>query len=369
VRLHVTADDRTGALEVAATLADRHAGGLTGVTVEVWPAAPSDDVVVVDLESRHCPPEEARSRAASLPTTGACAHKFDSTLRGNWAVELVQRSAAGSRPVLVVPALPALGRVCVDGVVLVGGRPLHESDAGSDVRRAVTSSRPADHLAAAGFNTVRGLSCLDEVEEWLEAPDGIAVADAATDDDLRRIASAWSGHDRVLLAGTSAAIGAAAGPVRTVLAGSVPGPFLVVCGSASALARRQVDAAVAEGAVLATDAETAGDALRSGRHVVIAAEHRTAAIDDGAAEAMAVELAERARSIAHSGGAPKAVMVIGGDTAAALLGGAQVRVLGSVAPGTAWVDSPAFEQPVITRAGAFGSDRALATLLRGTLRS
>jgi uncharacterized protein YgbK (DUF1537 family) len=368
VRLHVAADDRTGALEVAATLADRHAGGLTGVTVDVWPAAPSDDVIVVDLESRHCPPDEARARAASLPTSGERAHKFDSTLRGNWAVELVQRTAGGSRPVLVVPALPALGRVCVDGVVLVGERPLHESDAGSDVRRVVTSSRPADHLAAAGAATVSGLSCPDEVEEWLEAPDGIAVADASTDDDLRRIASAWTGHERVVLAGTSAAIGAAAGPVRTVLAGSVPGPVLVVCGSASALARRQVEAAVSDGAVLAAGAESAGEALRSGRHVVIAAEHRTAAIDDGAAEAMAAELAERARSIVRSGGA-RALMVIGGDTAAALLGRAQVRVLGSIAPGTAWVDSPAFEQPVITRAGAFGSDRALATLLRGTLRS
>ena len=61
-------------------------------------------------------------------------------------------------------------------------------------------------------------------------------------------------------------------------------------------------------------------------------------------------------------------MVIGGDTAAALLGQCDVHVLGSLTPGTAWVDSPEIRQPVITRAGAFGDERALADLLWGTLR-
>ena len=45
------------------------------------------------------------------------------------------------------------------------------------------------------------------------------------------------------------------------------------------------------------------------------------------------------------------------------------RVLGSVAPGTAWLVSTRFLVPVVTRAGGFGDERALADLLWGTLRS
>ena len=33
----------------------------------------------------------------------------------------------------MIPALPALGRTCVDGVVLEHGRPVHEGSAGGDV--------------------------------------------------------------------------------------------------------------------------------------------------------------------------------------------------------------------------------------------
>ena len=63
------------------------------------------------------------------------------------------------------------------------------------------------------------------------------------------------------------------------------------------------------------------------------------------------------------------IVVIGGDTAAMVLGKAPVRVLGSVAPGTAWVVSPRYHLPVVTRAGGFGDERALVDLLWGTLRS
>jgi uncharacterized protein YgbK (DUF1537 family) len=43
-------------------------------------------------------------------------------------------------------------------------------------------------------------------------------------------------------------------------------------------------------------------------------------------------------------------------------------VHGSVTPGSAWVVSPRFRQPVITRAGGFGDAGALVDLLRGTLQ-
>ena len=160
--LHVAADDRTGALEVAAALADRGAGGAHGVTVTVWPEQASGDVCVVDLESRHLSSQQAASRAAALAIAGPVAHKIDSTLRGNWARELVARHLTSRMPVLLVPALPALGRVCVGGVVFNGGRPVHEGDV--DVRQRIDSSRPADHLCAAGASDVVELATAADAE-------------------------------------------------------------------------------------------------------------------------------------------------------------------------------------------------------------
>ena len=46
---------------------------------------------VVDLESRHLSSQQAASRAAAFKVSGPAAHKIDSTLRGNWARELVAR--------------------------------------------------------------------------------------------------------------------------------------------------------------------------------------------------------------------------------------------------------------------------------------
>jgi uncharacterized protein YgbK (DUF1537 family) len=368
VRLHVAADDRTGALEAAAALADRRVGGVSGVPVAVWPSSSVDDVAVVDLGSRHLPPAEARSRAARLAATGPLAHKIDSTLRGNWADELFARHAALGRAVLVVPALPALGRVCRQGVVEADGRPVHHGSAGADVRRPVRSSRPADHLAAAGAAAIRELHTLEAVTDWLASPAGFAVADATDEDQLCSIVGAWSGSEDVLLAGTSAVIGAAAGPRVAVLAGSMPDPVLVVCGSVSDIARRQIAAAVGHGAVEAGDEFEAADALRSGRHAVLVTPAPSGEVSPADADAVARALTDAARRVVESVDELGALVVLGGDTASALLGAWEVHVLGSLTPGTAWVDSPDIRCPVITRAGAFGGEGALADLMWGTLR-
>src|SRR5215207_3837324 len=176
VHLSVAADDRTGALETAATLADRGAGGGAGVPVAVWPDRfePAVEVSVVDLATRHVDVATAQRRAASLVVPGAAAHKVDSTLRGNWAAELAARHRSSARRVLLVPALPALGRVCVDGVVLAGGRPVDQI---GDARNAPVSARPSDHLAMHGVDA-RHLATIDDVDRWLAGDGSAGVADA-----------------------------------------------------------------------------------------------------------------------------------------------------------------------------------------------
>src|SRR5690606_21405801 len=147
-------------------------------------------------------------------------------------------------PVLLVPALPELGRTCVGGVVLVHGEPVHEVVPGRAAGRHAESSRPAELLAAAGATEGVGLGARDAGTAWLAKPHGVGVADAGDADTVQALAEAWAGSPGTLLAGTSTAIGCAAAALDDspetgrppVLAGAV----LVACGSLHPVAREQI---------------------------------------------------------------------------------------------------------------------------------
>lgn len=366
--LLVAADDRTGALETAGVLADRLA---TPVGVSAWPSRPAAGrvgVTVVDLGSRHLSAVDARARIGGLPANGRIGHKLDSTLRGNWPDELA--AWAARRPVLLVPALPDQGRTCEGGIVLEHGRPVHEGHVATDVRRSVSSSRPADLLRRAGLDAVAELADQQAIESWLAAPVGVAVADAASDDDIASIVSAWTGSaHEVVLAGTSAVIGAAApGGGATPARPTTDGPILVACGSVHPTARAQLDGAERVGITIATIADDiTAHRLRETGELILATEIPVGDVDEplavAAASSLASGVAELRRRVALG-----ALVVVGGDTAAAVFGSAAVSVRGTVAAGTAWASADGFDMPVITRSGGFGSDRSLVDLIRKTLR-
>jgi D-threonate/D-erythronate kinase len=365
VELHVTADDRTGALECAAAIADRTR---TPVPVAVWPdrAPARAGSWVVDLASRHLAPHHASERAATVPANGRMVHKIDSTLRGNWAAELAARHRGAGLPVLVVPALPALGRTCVGGEVFVGERRAHEVVAGDPLSR-IASSRPSDHLRACGVDPVE-LADTCAVSAWLRAPVGIAVADAAADATVEAIVDRWHGVDGVLLAGTSAVVGAAAGKQSGALGRhDVRPPTLVVCGSLHPVAREQVAAAAARGATIAEQVDHGVlAAMVAGTPVILCSPPVAGPVSDGQAAGAAARLLHEAAALIESGHLGTLIL-IGGDTAAAVLGDALVVVHGSVRPGTALVESLVVDVPVITRAGAFGDPDALVDLLWATV--
>ena len=363
VELHVVADDRTGALESAAAIADR-----TGspVPVTVWPdaAPPAAAAGVVDLGSRHLTPDEAAERASTLPAHGRAVHKIDSTLRGNWAAELAARHRSTGAPVLLVPALPAMGRVCVRGEVLVGERRVHDTAAGTDPRGGLDTSRPSEPLTALGVATLE-LSHPKEIAAWLRSPTGFAIADAEDDETIEAIVDHWQTSAGVILAGTSAVVGAAVGrPSRpTFRRHLVQPPTLVVCGSLHPAARAQIDDAAAAGATVVEEFDP--DVLRvmiEGTPVILCTPPVEGPVSDAQAERAAVRLVHEAASVIESGYVGT-LIVIGGDTAAALLGDALVVVHGSVRPGTALVESLVIDVPVITRSGGFGAVDALSDLL------
>ena len=249
------------------------------------------------------PARDLARRASSAPARRH-GHKIDSTLRGNWAHELVSVQQGSGEPVLVVPAFPRLGRTCRGGVVHVDGEPIEAHDA----RCAASSPRPADHLVAAGATDVVELADAAAVARWSATGDGsFAVCDASTDDDLAAIAAAWRDAGGLRFAGTAgsvaAAVAATSGPRLAVSAVALDDDALVVCGSLHPLARTQVAAVrdVAGVTVLSSpvpdrpsvtgpDADRAAAALAAAAHELLAT------------------------------GRFGVVVIVGGDTAAAVLG-------------------------------------------------
>lgn len=372
------ADDRTGAHETAGACAELGCGS---VPVLIWSSVEmlsglNDPVVVLDLESRHLDPALAEDRvdhvvrhvARAIDGGTRLAHKIDSTLRGNWAVEIVTSQQRTGTPVMVVPAFPAARRTCRDGVVFDGAVPIAEGPAGADVRQPVRSSEPTRHLVAAGAERVVSVRSADELRSWaVGATGGIAVCDAATDDDISALGAEWAKHPSAVFAGTAASVAAAASCLvghhdpTDVPRPSLPleRPVLVVCGSLHAAARRQLD-------VLGT--RTAE--LREGQVDCIATPvPRTANVSDDAARRHANLLAEAARS-AMAQRRYATVIVLGGDTAAAMLGDEPMIVHGVLAAGAAWGHYRG--AVLVTRPGGFGDDAALADLVvahDGTVRA
>ena len=386
-RLSVAADDRTGALETAGAVAD---SGLTATMVP-WLAGHDGgnhqriglrswsgpgDVLVVDLGSRHLEASHAAARAEAALSIGSerSAHKIDSTLRGNWAAELGALVAAGRR-VLLVPSFPAAGRTCVGGVVLEHGVDVSEQHAANDIRSPVRSSRPADHLADAGVRDVVTVRDGDAAIRWLTADSGpgVGVCDAATDEDLRALGVAWGRSDAsVVLAGTAATIGAGAAAMvtedrRSPHRPTLGLPALVVVGSANPIVRAQTDSLIAAGAF----AQVVGlarvpQSQFAQRVVVLVAPEPTGPVTHTDASTMAAALAEHVHAWLSTTEFATLV-IVGGDSAAAILGGAVMQVGGTLAPGMPWcrtlVDGKPSGPLVITKPGGFGDADALTSLL------
>lgn len=388
----IIADDLSGAADCAAGCA------ASGLATEVILDPRSlrrgghAESLAVDTDSREATPEAAAASVGDALARHCGADtrivylKIDSTLRGNWAsdVRRARRSMgelSGAVPLAVVaPAFPSLGRTTQDGRVLVRAAGAEARVAG-DVKAALAATgisvsplslddvrQPADALAA-------------ELDALARSGAEAVVADAGTDDDLRRLAAGvlamlqralWVGS-----AGLMRQLGPLLGQGRRP-AGTMPpcsGPRLFVIGSASAISRAQVErltagtgvagirvapADLAEGNARAGLERQLDAALASGRDVAVEIAgtpvHPGAPLDGRLVGVLAAMLAPR---LARVGG----LFATGGATARSLLAAAGVtgiRLGGEVQPGMPWGRTVgAVEMPIITKAGAFGSPDTL----------
>ncbi len=346
----VLADDTTGALEIGGLLAA--AGIDTGLFLDAGTGPWARTAVVIDTQTRHLAAEDARQTVATLGARlrdGGIAHcykKTDSTLRGNIGAELDGLLAAfPDLPLVYVPAYPKLGRTVRDGVLLVRGVPVADTDFRDDPRYPVLTSSVPELLAA----TARSSTVHESDPSRLDLrPGAIHVFDAESDEDLEALANALRQRGWPYLA-------AGAGGYASYWIRNLPVPraqrsvalransLLVVCGSLHPASRRQTENARAAGLpVLATPLEISP-------HI-----NESKLLVNSAASLIAADK-------------PEALIVFGGETARAMfreLGCSSITPLGELLPGVpvAEIDVQGRRTLVVTKAGGFGDDDLVAAI-------
>ena len=340
----VAADDRTGALEVAAGLA-AHLGP-TVVAVRT----PADGSCVVDIGSRTTDAATAGSRAVAIDAVASrvTAHKIDSTLRGHWAREVTARCARSGRRLLVVAAWPEMGRTCIDGVVHVDG---------------AAHDRLDRHLP--GIEIVEPA----DVDEWLDGDAPMGAVDITDTDTLERVAADIARHrafaeGRILLAAPAAPIAAVVGrtvPSASASASAASGQASGLCLSGPRPSAKVVGATlVVSGSATEVSASQLAAVVQARPDVEVFAPRRT---PGPPRSSVAREVVRRAQSRLAAGGVG-AVVVVGGSTAALLLGDSPRLVHGMAIPGLPWSTALTGDGPVvISKAGGFGRDDTLVAAL------
>jgi D-threonate/D-erythronate kinase len=376
----LVADDLTGATDSALQFAvEGWTTCLERGPLDAWSRSAVDAdraVVAVATGVRGAPDEQATAATAAavsaLMATGIdrLFLKVDSTVRGSVAAQArgalsAWRADHPGSVAVVCPAFPAQGRTVVDAAVLVHGVPVAETAAADDPVTPVTESRLDVLLPGAVRAAVPDLQRLLRPEAaWSAGRPEILVVDAATDDDLARLAEALdrAGSRAVAVgsAGLAAALarrhrGAQARPEATSSR-----RVLVVVSSMHPQARHQVER-LRERCLSDRDHDV--DVITTSTERAPAGDptlHATAI-----ARRLADQVADRLAT-----GRFDALVLVGGDGAAAVLDRlhAERLVIGSAivpgAPEGRIVGGSADGLRVVTKSGGFGDPDTLATLVR-----
>ncbi|WP_076261690.1 four-carbon acid sugar kinase family protein [Intrasporangium flavum] len=425
--LAVVADDLSGAAECAAH-------GLLRVSrsVALQLLSPADAgapreapdasgrVVVVDTDTRVLSGPAARERVCAASQLVASApvvvHKIDSLLRGNVAVEVAALAESLARTPVVAVANPALGRTVTDGVLHVGGTPLHDTTLWA-VEPGAPPAGVADALRTVRttpvpLDTVRsGVGALAEAFRRAAADGSAPVCDATDDADLDTVvAAARAAFGESLLVGSGALAAAAiralppheraahtghdtsatlgAGPASVARPPAVRS-LLMVLGTRAGVVATQLDEVAplarasvhVDPAALLTDPRSVLadlEALAPDGQVpdglAVVALDPAAPADPAASEAIVAALADAVAAVADRF---EGLFLAGGQTARAVLdrlGTRSLEVVSALGPGTVASLRPTPEaspdrseatgvaprtRVVVTRPGSFGDAASL----------
>ena len=431
VRLGVIADDLTGANDTGVQFARR--GARTIVPLD-WHNLSTlgrhADVLVLSTDSRGLPPAVAAQRAkvaaqalrkARVP---AIYKKIDSTFRGNVGAELDAILDVYPVPlVLVAPSFPPAKRAVLHGILTVDDTPVHRTAIGRDPVAPVRQShlptllqgqtRRSIHHLPLEMLRARWPQAARTIRAWAPTDGGLVVADAATPDDLRRLARLITEEGLLGVAAGSAGLAAALSATlswsRRQLHRPVPmeRPTLLVVGSPNPTSLAQIAAAERRGSLAVIRGEIrqvlAGPErfrkelgrvlgkvsaeVRSGRDAMITLAQESdgrrpharrgtaargkpvAALSPCGSATLSEFLGRTARDVARAtrlGG----LVLCGGDIAVATcraLGADGIILGGEVQAGVPWgrlVGGEHPNLPVITKAGGFGRPEIFLSAMR-----
>jgi uncharacterized protein YgbK (DUF1537 family) len=328
--------------------------------------------------------------------------KIDSCLRGNPGAEIdVLLDSLGLDAALIAPALPAQGRITVDGIHLVRGVPLAETEFAGDPLAPITSSVVAEILASqsrypVGAIHVDDYDDPDRLKTAVQRERGrgcrLIVCDAAEQAHLDQVAAlVVRSAGRLLPVGSAGLAASLAGQLYTdlvVVPVTVPTieRLLLVCGTGSPVTREQLDALFDRHSgmrvvlepewLIAASSEDrqrrAGELLDTWTGGVLAL-----TIGPLPAEGSVVSPAQAAVGLAGltglaseivQAGRADALFLSGGETADAFLrasGGEAIALGQELLPGLVLgrlLGGLADGLPIVTKAGAFGGKRTLVAL-------
>lgn len=340
--------------------------------------------------------EGVRSAFGSRPGDTVLVLRGDSTLRGHIATEMMALGLAQGAG-LIVPAYPAAGRVTLGGVhyLETGGRRVNVADTefARDPVFGYRSRTMADWVREAGLPgpvTLVGLGQLGAADAaavrdaLLAAPDGgVVVPDVLTDADITAItqglaAARAAGRHIVVRSAAPLAAAIAGTPGRILTPAASPAKrLLVVCGSHTAAATRQLDRLAVGRRPVRTlltadlDAPDAlagdlrGDLARSG--LAIVATERIRRDEHGTLDHAARVMTGLMRVVCELADEIDAAVAKGGITSAEVattgLGGAVARVRGQIMTGVPLWDvtgRPGRVVPLAVVPGNVGDDDTLA---------
>lgn len=250
VRLLVIADDFTGALDCGVQLAGRGCG--TKVVAGVPETLDGSEVLVVDAETRHLPPDDAYgvilrlARMARGDGVSCIYKKTDSAMLGNAGAELTALlDGLGERRLAFFPVYLQIGRTVEGGTLFINGMPVAESVFGADPFEPVRTSYIPKLIAARGAAAVTSMPPLTDESELADR-DGILVFDASREEDYETAckALAQSGGFRAVagcadFAGHLAELLGLAKPI-SVRFTALDSELLIVCGSVDPITVEQI---------------------------------------------------------------------------------------------------------------------------------
>lgn len=386
----VIADDFTGANDAGVSLA------LSGKKVSVafqTPFTDDTDALVINSDSRAMKASEAAEKLTQYATDVHAAKwlikKIDSTLRGNPGAEVeALLRLSGKSQAIIAPAFPAAGRTTEEGLCLVNGVPVTETEFASDPKTPVRHAQVAKVLAEQTRLKSRVVTPA-ELATALASDARLVIVDAQTDAELDQIINtAFACDEKPLLVGSAGLCDALARRLAT------PRQLLAVIGSMSEIAQKQIQRVRGQHNVstvlidindvfngtMAGYQQQIAQALAAGQHCVVhtcadtQARHQIETLCQqhglnraALGETISAFLGALTRNALETR-RPAALYVSGGDVAMAVASALNAQgfaIRGQVAQcvpfgrflGCRW------QGPVMTKAGGFGTETTLLEVL------